>query len=81
METQRKRLCTDIRLAFYQALAAQKRLEWSREFRMVAKKGVTISEEQVKAAVGMRPDLLQSEIQLNEVDLAIQQTEFEYSAA
>lgn len=81
VETQRERLRTDIRLAFYEALAAQKRLELSREFRAVAKKGVTISEEQVKAAVGTRPDVLQSEIQLSEVDLAIQQAEFDYSAA
>ncbi|MEZ5940268.1 MAG: TolC family protein [Planctomycetaceae bacterium] len=81
VETQRQRLRTDIRLAFYEALAAQKRLELSREFRVVAKKGVTVSEEQLKAAIGTRPDVLQSEIQLNEVDLAIQQAEFEYSAA
>ena len=68
-------------MAFYDALAAQKRLELSRDFRQVAKKGVTVSEEQLKAAVGTRPDVLQSEIQLNEVELAIQQAEFEYSAA
>jgi cobalt-zinc-cadmium efflux system outer membrane protein len=81
VETQRERLRTDIRLAFYEALAAQKRLELSREFRTVAKEGVNVSEEQVKAAVGTRPDVLQSEIQLSEVDLAIQQAEFDFSAA
>lgn len=81
VETQRERLRTDVRLAFYEALAAQKRLELSREFRSVAQKGVTVSEERVKGDVGTRPDVLQSEIQLNEVELAIQQAEFEYTAA
>lgn len=81
VETQRQRLRTDIRLAFYQALVAQKRLELSREFRKLAKRGVSVSEERNKADVGTKPDVLQSEIQLNEVDLEIQQAEFEYSAA
>lgn len=81
VETQRERLRTDIRLAFYEALAAQKRLELTREFRTVAQKGVAVSEERVQGDVGTRPDVLQSEIQLNEVELAIQQAEFEYSAA
>lgn len=81
VETQRQRLRTDIRLAFYEALAAQQRLELSREFRDVALKGVTVSEDRVKASVGAKPDVLQSEIQLSEIDLAIQQAEFDYSAA
>ena len=81
IEMQRQRVRTDIRLAFYDALAAQKRLQLARDFRSVAKEGVTVSEERVDAKVGTRPDVLQSEIQLNEVDLSIQQAEFELSAA
>lgn len=81
IETQRQRVRTDIRLAFYDALAAQKRLQLARDFRSVAQEGVTVSEERVDAKVGTRPDVLQSEIQLNEVDLSIQQAEFELSAA
>ena len=81
IETQRQRVRTDIRLAFYDALAAQKRLQLAQNFRSVAKEGVTVSEERVDAKVGTRPDVLQSEIQLNEVDLSIQQAEFELSAA
>lgn len=81
IETQRQRVRTDIRLAFYDALAAQKRLQLAKDFRSVAKEGVSVSEERVDAKVGTRPDVLQSEIQLNEVDLSIQQAEFELSAA
>ncbi|GAB5404802.1 MAG: TolC family protein [Aureliella sp.] len=81
IETQRQRVRTDIRLAFYDALAAQKRLELARDFRNVAEEGVSISKERVDAKVGTRPDILQSEIQLSEVELSIQQAEFELSAA
>lgn len=81
VETQRQRLRTDLRIAFYEALAAQKRLELSREFRLVAMKGVTVSEDRVKASIAAKPDVLQSEIQLGEIELAIQQAEFDYTAA
>ncbi len=81
IEAQRQRVLTDIRVAFYEALAAQRRLELAREFRGVAQRGVSISEQRIEAQVGSRPDLLQSEIQLNEVDLTIQQAEYQLSAA
>jgi len=81
IETQRHRVRTDIRVAFYNALAAQKRLDLARDFRRVAEEGVSVSEERVVAKVGTRPDVLQSQIQLNEVDLSIQQAEFELSAS
>ncbi len=80
-ETQRERVRTDVRLAFYDALAAQKRLQIAKEFRSVAQEGVIVSEERMEAKVGTRPDILQSQIQLGEIDLAIKQAEFELSAA
>jgi len=81
VEAQRQRIRTDVRVSFYEALAAQQRLRLARDFRSIAEKGVTISEDRVSAMVGSRPDVLQSEIQLTEVDLSIQQAEFEYNAA
>ena len=80
-ETQRQRLRTDIRLVFYDALAAQKRLTLASEFRQVVEKGVKLSEDRLRANEGTRPDVLQSSIQLNEIDLTIQQATFDYSAA
>ena len=80
-EVQRFRVRNDIRMQFYEALGAQKRLEIARQFREVAKKGVEISEELVRAQEGARPDVLQSEVQLSEVELAIQQAEYEFTAA
>jgi len=81
VETQRRRVRTDIRLAFYEALAAQQRLKLASDFQKVVEEGVSISKERMNAKVGTRPDILQSEIQLNEVQLAIQQAEFDLSAA
>ena len=81
IEVQRQRVLTDLRVAFYGALAIQERLRLARDFRKVAYHGVEFSEQRLKAKVGTRPDVLQSEIQHNEVELTIQQTEVELSAA
>lgn len=80
-EVQRFRVRNDIRIQFYEALGAQKRLELARQFRDVAEKGVEISKDLVRVKEAARPDILQSEVQLSEVDLAIQQAEYEFSAA
>ena len=42
-EVQRFRVRNDIRIQFYEALGAQKRLELARQFRGVAEKGVELS--------------------------------------
>lgn len=81
IETQRQRVRTDIRMAFYDALVAQKRLKLASDFQTVAAEGVSVSEERVKAKVGTRPDILQSSIQLKEINLSIMQAEFEFAAA
>jgi len=81
VDVQRRRVLTDVRVQFYAALVAQERLRLAREFREVAYKGVQVSEDRVRAKLGARPDVLQSQIQLNEVELLIQQAEFAYDAA
>jgi outer membrane protein, heavy metal efflux system len=81
VEAQRQRVRTDIQVQFYAALAAQRRLELAREFRHVAERGVQVSEDRLRIQVGARPDLLQSQMQLNEVDLLIQRTELDLEAA
>jgi len=55
--------------------------ELARDFRVIAEKGVSVSEQRVAAKFGTRPDVLQSQIQLSEVALSIQQAEFELIAA
>src|SRR5690606_15173384 len=81
VEAQRQRVRTDIRVQFYLGLVAQQRLRLAREFREVAEKGVQVSEDRLQIQVGARPDLLQSQMQLNEVDLMIQRAELDLEAA
>ncbi len=80
-DAQTFRVRNDIRVQFFKTLATQKRLELAREFSKVAQQGVTISKELVAAKEAARPDVLQSEIQLSEAQLAIRQTEIELQAA
>ena len=69
VETQRIRVLTDVRQRFYEALAAQRRKELAIAFEAVAAKGVGFAEARMRAKEGTRPEVLQAEIQLKEVQL------------
>ena len=69
VETQRIRVLTDVRQRFYEALAAQRRKELAIAFETVAAKGVRFAEARMRAKEGTRPEVLQAEIQLKEVQL------------
>lgn len=69
VETQRIRVLTDVRQNFYEALAAQRRKELAIAFETVAEKGVSFAEARMRAKEGTRPEVLQAEIQLKEVQL------------
>ncbi|MBD3674520.1 MAG: TolC family protein [Planctomycetaceae bacterium] len=81
VEAQRFRVRTDVRIGFYETLAAQRRLEIARGFIDVAKKGQDIAQKRFDAKEGARPDVLQAEIQLSEIEIIQQQAEVEYQAA
>jgi len=81
VETQRFRVLTDIRQRFYEALAAQRRMELASEFEVVAAKGVSFAEARMEAKEGTRPEILQAEIQLKQVQLLSRQAEAAFKAA
>ena len=81
VETQRFRVLTDIRQRFYEALAAQRRMELAAEFEVVAVKGVGFAEARMKAKEGTRPEILQAEIQLKQVQLLRRQSEAAFKGA
>jgi cobalt-zinc-cadmium efflux system outer membrane protein len=81
VEVQRRRVMTDVRVSYFDALAAQRRLELAREFRDVVAKGVEIAESRKAALEGSQPEVLQTEIQLQEVELVQQQAEIDVQAA
>ncbi len=80
-KAQRQRVLTDVQIHYVTALAAQQRLQLTQAFRKVAEQGVKISEQRVEARFAGRADILQSEMQLSQIDLAIRQTELQLDAA
>lgn len=81
VETQRIRVLTDVRQRFYDALAAQRRKELAVEFEVVAAKGVRFAEARMRAKEGTRPEVLQAEIQLKEVQLQRRNAESAFRGA
>lgn len=80
-EAQRLRITTDVRAQFFQALAAQKRIELIHEFQTVADKGFELAELRRKALEGSKIDVLQAKVQKNEIDLSYQQAQIAFTAA
>lgn len=81
VETQRFRVLTDVRQRFYEALAAQRRMKLANEFEVVANKGVGVAEARMNAKEGTRPEVLQAEIQLKQVQLQHRQAAAAYRGA
>ena len=72
-ETQKQRVLTDVRVQFYEALAAQRRIELTDQFHDVTVKGVEVSRRRRDAQETSAVDLLQAEVQMAEIDVARQQ--------
>ena len=81
VETQRFRVLTDVRQRFCEALAAQQRIQLATEFEVVAVKGVKFAEARMNAKEGTRPEILQAEIQLKQVQLLKRQAEAAFKGA
>ncbi|MGV3484005.1 MAG: TolC family protein [Planctomycetaceae bacterium] len=81
LEAQKYRVATDIRLRFYDALAAQRRVKLIQDFQPVADKGLELAELRKKVLEGSQLDVLQAKVQRNEIELALQQAEISFAAA
>ncbi len=81
LEAQKLRVATDIRVKFYDALAAQRRIQLISNFQSVTTKGIEVAESRVEAGEGTQIDTLQATVQKNEVDLALQQSQIQFDAA
>ncbi len=81
LEAQKYRIATDIRIKFYDALAAQHRVNLIRNFQSVTDKGLELAELRKEAAEGSQLDVLQAKVQKNEIDLALQQAKVSFAAA
>ena len=81
LEAQKYRVATDVRIKFYEALAAQRRMEILADFNAVLAKGFEIAELRLKANEGSKVESLQAKIQMNEVELLRQQAGFAFQGA
>jgi len=81
VESQRYRVLTDVRLAFIDALVAQRRIEVIDDFHGVVAQGAELAQKRFEAREASQSDPLQAEIQLNEVEVLRQQAQFGWDAA
>lgn len=81
LEAQKYRVATDVRIRFYDALAAQRRVELVQEFQEVVTKGLELAEMRKKADEGSQLEVVQAQQQLSEAELALEQAEATYLAA
>ncbi len=73
VETQRQRVLTDVRMRFYEALAAQRQTLLTYEFLKTMDRGVGIAKERTQAGEGTQIEVLQAKVQRSGVDLSRQQ--------
>ncbi|GAA4430884.1 hypothetical protein GCM10023155_23990 [Bremerella cremea] len=81
VESQRYRVMTDVRLAFVDALVAQRRIDVIEDFQTVVAKGADLAKKRFEAREASQSDQLQAEIQLNEVEVLRQQADIAWEAA
>ena len=80
-EAQRLRVVNGVRRQYYVALGAQRRLELAGELVDLAEAGVAAAEELFEAQQVARPDVLQVEIQLGEVNIVRRDAELSFEGA
>ena len=80
-EAQRLRVINGVRRQYYVALGAQRRLELAGELVDLAEAGVAAAEELFEAQQVARPDVLQVEIQLGEVNIVRRDAELSFEGA
>lgn len=74
IETQRFRVLTDVRVLYFEAIAAQQQLDAIKQFELVAKRGVEVALDRKKADEGSLIEVLQSKTLSSEISLASEQT-------
>ncbi len=81
VEMQRYRVLTDVRVRFFEAVAAQQQYDAIKAFAEVAGRGVELAESRQQAEEGNLIETLQAKTLLSEVTLAAEQAEVAYRGA
>jgi cobalt-zinc-cadmium efflux system outer membrane protein len=69
LETQKLRVATDIKIAFYDSVRIQNQLEAIDQFLILLDQGVSAAEKRMLAGEASKIDLLQTQVQLRQVEL------------
>lgn len=80
LEAQKYRVATDIRVKFYEALAAQRRVELIQDFQSVSDKAVELADLRKQAEEGSQLDVVQAKVLKNEIDLQLRQARVRFNA-
>jgi cobalt-zinc-cadmium efflux system outer membrane protein len=80
-DIQSLRVLTDIRVRFYEAIAAQQQYDATLAFAEIAERGVKVAQDRQNAAEGTLIETLQAETLLSEITLAAEQAEVAYMGA
>ncbi len=72
---QRQRVLNTVRMLFYEALAAQRRVEVRERLSQLASEAVTTSQQLYNTGAADRPDVLESEIEASQARLALDDAE------
>lgn len=78
---QEQRVLTDVRLAFYNAFLAERRVALSRSLQMVGNQSVATANALFRAQEGRRTDLLQAEIESQRANIDLAQAESAHRGA
>lgn len=78
---QQQRVITDVRIAFYSVLSAQKQRDLARQLVDINTKALGAVESLVQAKEGSKVDVLQAQIELEAVTANLHQAEFELAGA
>jgi len=80
-EAQLYRVLTDVRIRFFEAVAAQQQFDATSTFADVARRGVEVAEERQEAEEGTLIETLQAQTLLSEITLAAEQAAVAYLGA
>lgn len=80
LEAQKFRVATDIKIAYYDSLRIQEQLASIDQFFELLKQGVNAAEKRMQAGEGSRIDLLQTQVQIKQLELDRRQLSASLSA-
>ncbi len=81
LAAQQERLLTDVRISFYDAYLAQRRVALARDLQTVGRQSVATADNLLEAAEGRRTDVLQAEIESQRADADLAQAESNFRGA